>query len=136
MQTECTAEQLEFQDASEGALEETERVVAQLRARKPARLFRELRYETLDSWSRSRRVVGKAEQLPGKTTQSRVPPSVASVAPRADRSVTTNPNNATAQRHRCALLRRDRGRSACACALITISRRLELFGLGARQTSV
>jgi hypothetical protein len=32
-----------------------------------ARLFRELRYETLDSWSRSRRVVGKAEQLPGKS---------------------------------------------------------------------
>ena len=113
-------------DASEGALEETERVVAQLRAHwpqvkiilradsgfardaimtwceshrvhyifglarnsrlesmlktemqivrsiqqrtgKPARLFRELRYETLDSWSRSRRVVGKAEQLPGKS---------------------------------------------------------------------
>lgn len=113
-------------DASEGALEEIERVVAQLRARwpqvkiilradsgfardsimtwcehhrvdylfglarnrrlesmlktemrfvrethertgKPARLFKELRYETLDSWSRSRRVVGKAEQLPGKS---------------------------------------------------------------------
>lgn len=113
-------------DASDGALEEIERVVAQLRARwphvkiilradsgfardsimtwcerhrvdylfglarnrrlesmlktemrfvretqertgKPARLFKELRYETLDSWSRSRRVVGKAEQLPGKS---------------------------------------------------------------------
>jgi hypothetical protein len=31
-----------------------------------ARRFRELRYLTLDSWSRERRVVGKAEQLPGK----------------------------------------------------------------------
>jgi hypothetical protein len=31
-----------------------------------ARRFRELRYRTLDSWSRERRVVGKAEQLPGK----------------------------------------------------------------------
>ena len=28
---------------------------------KPARVFRDFRYETLDSWSRERRVVGKAE---------------------------------------------------------------------------
>jgi hypothetical protein len=34
---------------------------------KPARLFRELRYRTLDSWSRSRRVVAKAEQLGDKS---------------------------------------------------------------------
>jgi hypothetical protein len=39
----------------------------QERTGKPARLFKELRYMTLDSWSRSRRVVGKAEQLPGKS---------------------------------------------------------------------
>jgi len=31
---------------------------------KPARLFKELRYRTLDSWSRTRRVVAKAEWLP------------------------------------------------------------------------
>jgi hypothetical protein len=31
-----------------------------------ARRFKELRYRTLDSWSCERRVVGKAEQLPGK----------------------------------------------------------------------
>jgi len=30
----------------------------------PVRLFRDLRYQTLDSWSRERRVVGKAEHLP------------------------------------------------------------------------
>jgi hypothetical protein len=29
----------------------------------PSRVFQELRYQTLDSWSRERRVVGKAEQL-------------------------------------------------------------------------
>jgi hypothetical protein len=30
----------------------------------PARVFRDFEYRTLDSWSRSRRVIGKAEQLP------------------------------------------------------------------------
>jgi hypothetical protein len=34
---------------------------------KPARKFKELVYRTLKSWSRKRRVVGKAEQLPGKS---------------------------------------------------------------------
>ena len=32
----------------------------------PARLFKDFRYRTLKSWSRERRVVAKAEQLPGK----------------------------------------------------------------------
>jgi hypothetical protein len=32
----------------------------------PARLFTELRYQTRDSWSRERRVVGKAEHIAGK----------------------------------------------------------------------
>ncbi|MDA0236418.1 MAG: IS1380 family transposase [Proteobacteria bacterium] len=32
----------------------------------PARRFRDFRYRTLTSWSAERRVVGKAEQLPGK----------------------------------------------------------------------
>jgi Transposase DDE domain group 1 len=32
----------------------------------PARIFRDLRYRTRKSWSRERRVVAKAEQLPGK----------------------------------------------------------------------
>jgi hypothetical protein len=31
---------------------------------KPERLFKELRYQTLTSWSRERRVVAKAEHLP------------------------------------------------------------------------
>jgi hypothetical protein len=35
------------------------------RTGKPARTFRELRYRTLDSWSRERRVVAKAEHLKG-----------------------------------------------------------------------
>jgi hypothetical protein len=39
----------------------------QARTGKPARLFKELRYRTLDSWSCRRRVVGKAEQLLGKS---------------------------------------------------------------------
>jgi len=34
---------------------------------KPARKFKELVYRTRKSWSRKRRVVGKAEQLPGKS---------------------------------------------------------------------
>lgn len=33
----------------------------------PARVFKELRYETLDSWTRERRVVAKAEQLGDKS---------------------------------------------------------------------
>jgi hypothetical protein len=32
----------------------------------PARRFRDFTYRTLESWSCARRVVGKAEQLPGK----------------------------------------------------------------------
>jgi hypothetical protein len=35
------------------------------RVHEPVRLFRELRYRTLDSWTRERRVVAKAEHLPG-----------------------------------------------------------------------
>ena len=34
---------------------------------RPARRFRGFTYRTLNSWSRSRRLVGKAEQLPGKS---------------------------------------------------------------------
>jgi hypothetical protein len=33
---------------------------------RPARVFKELRYETLQTWRHARRVVGKAEQIPGK----------------------------------------------------------------------
>ena len=38
-----------------------------IRTGKPARCFRDFRYSTLDSWSRSRRVVGKAEVIPGSS---------------------------------------------------------------------
>jgi len=34
---------------------------------KPARLFNEFHYRTLETWSRSRRVVAKAEHLPGRS---------------------------------------------------------------------
>jgi len=37
-----------------------------LQTRAPSRRFRDMRYRTLNSWSRSRRVVGKAEYLPGR----------------------------------------------------------------------
>jgi hypothetical protein len=30
----------------------------------PAQVFRDFEYQTLESWSRPRRVIGKAEQLP------------------------------------------------------------------------
>jgi hypothetical protein len=36
------------------------------RSGRPARRFKDFRYRTRKSWSRERRVVGKAEQLPGK----------------------------------------------------------------------
>ena len=36
------------------------------RTGKPARRFRDFRYKTRQSWSRERRVIGKAEYLPGK----------------------------------------------------------------------
>jgi hypothetical protein len=36
------------------------------RSGKPARRFRDFRYRTRKSWSRERRVIGKAEYLPGK----------------------------------------------------------------------
>jgi hypothetical protein len=46
----------------------------------PARVFKDFRYRTLDSWSRERRVVGKAEALPGKANPRFV---VTSLAPDA-----------------------------------------------------
>jgi len=46
---------------------------------KPARVFRELRYRTRDSWTRSRRVVAKAECLEGKENPRFV---VSSLSPR------------------------------------------------------
>jgi len=39
---------------------------AQQRTDQPARRFRDFRYKTRKSWSRERRVIGKAEYLPGK----------------------------------------------------------------------
>jgi hypothetical protein len=44
----------------------------------PARMFRELRYRTLDSWSRERRVVGKAEHLGEKSNPRFVVSSLSS----------------------------------------------------------
>ena len=38
----------------------------QQRSGQPARVLAELEYQTLESWSRARRVVAKAEQLEGK----------------------------------------------------------------------
>ncbi len=49
----------------EAELEEVKQLAQSTGA--PARLFRELRYRTLDSWSRERRVVGKAEHLGEKS---------------------------------------------------------------------
>jgi hypothetical protein len=40
--------------------------IAHERSGKPVRRFREFRYRTRKSWSRERRVIGKAEYLPGK----------------------------------------------------------------------
>jgi Transposase DDE domain group 1 len=51
--------------AISGELAEAE---AQSRASgKPVRIFKDFTYQTLNSWSRSRRVVGKAEHLPDKS---------------------------------------------------------------------
>ena len=36
----------------------------------PARRFRDFRWSTLDSWSRTRRVIGKAEWLPGSGAET------------------------------------------------------------------
>jgi hypothetical protein len=46
------------------------------RTGEPARRFRDFTYRTLDSWSCERRVVGKAEQLPGKANPRFVVTSV------------------------------------------------------------
>ena len=51
----------------ESIAEEMDRVRRKQEATgKPARIFKDFRYRTLETWSRSRRVVGKAEQLAGK----------------------------------------------------------------------
>lgn len=44
---------------------------------RPARCFKDFRYRTLQTWSRERRVVGKAEQLPGKANPRFVVTSLA-----------------------------------------------------------
>src|SRR5438093_10611807 len=44
---------------------------------KPARLFRDFAYKTRKSWSRTRRVVGKAEHLPDKANPRFVVTSLA-----------------------------------------------------------
>ncbi len=41
---------------------------------KPARCFKDFHYQTLDTWSRGRRVVGKAEQLVDGSGESRPNP--------------------------------------------------------------
>ena len=50
-----------LEEALEPGLEAAEEICAE--TGEPARLFWEIRYRTLDSWSRTRRVVGKAEIL-------------------------------------------------------------------------
>jgi hypothetical protein len=52
-------------EAIRGQLGEAERECA--RTGKPARRFKNFYYATRKTWSRSRRVVGKAEQIPGKS---------------------------------------------------------------------
>ncbi len=54
----CARQRVSNQDAAAGGVEELERIVA--------RVFTEFEYQTLQSWSRARRVVAKAEQLEGK----------------------------------------------------------------------
>lgn len=63
--------------------DEIEAEMAQARAEQeqtgqPARRFRDFRYRTLKSWSGERRVVGKAEHLPGKANPRFVVTSFAS----------------------------------------------------------
>ena len=52
------------------------------RTRKPARFFRDFHYRTRESWSRSRRVVGKAEHLEKGSNPRFVVTSLATVPPR------------------------------------------------------
>lgn len=51
--------------------------IEQASSGKPTRRFKELRYQTIDSWTRERRVVGKAEQLVGKANPRFVVTSLA-----------------------------------------------------------
>ena len=53
---------------SEIEIEMAEAVLRAEETKAPARLFREFRYATLTSWSRERRVIGKAEALPPAAT--------------------------------------------------------------------
>jgi hypothetical protein len=53
------------------------------RTQRPARRFKDFRYQTLQSWSRERRVVGKAEQLRGKANPRFVVTSLSSERVRA-----------------------------------------------------
>ena len=51
---------------------------------KPARVFRDFRYRTIDSWSRERRVVGKAEHTPDGANPRFVVTSLKRTCPAAD----------------------------------------------------
>jgi hypothetical protein len=61
--------------AIDGELDEARQALE--RTGRPARRFKDFRYRTHKSWSRERRVVGKAEQLPGKANPRFVVTSLA-----------------------------------------------------------
>ena len=51
-------------DASDGTLEALQKIVSAIRRQSPCRSFTEFEYSTLKTWSKWRRVIGKAEILP------------------------------------------------------------------------
>ena len=63
-------------DAAAGAAQEVARIVAQIRRGKPARYFKDFRWATRRTWSRERRVVGKAEFTGGEANPRFEPPGV------------------------------------------------------------
>jgi hypothetical protein len=106
----------------------------------PARVFKDFRYATLDSWSRERRVVGKAEHLAQGPNPRFVVTSLTAVAPalyeqdycgRGDMENRIKEQQLTlfANRVSCATMRANQVRLCLATAAYVLLRALRQFGL-------
>jgi hypothetical protein len=120
-----------------------------LQTRQPARLFKDFRYRTRDSWSRERRVVGKAEHLDQGTNPRFV---VTSLSPEAfaaqplyereycrrgdmENRIKEQQLMLFANRVSCATMRANQVRLCLATVAYVVLRALRQFGLGGRAAA-
>jgi hypothetical protein len=116
----------------------------------PARVFKDFRYRTLDSWSRERRVVGKAEHLAGGPNPRFVVTSLSAAAFAAgplyeqeycgrgdmENRIKEQQLMLFANRVSCQTMRANQVRLCLATVAYLVLRALRQFGLGGGDTAV